>query len=71
MISPMAILKLLKAAKAIRDYVIKENNLDQQMAAMQEREDTRDKIIAKQGDMIKKMQLELFGKKYKHHLGTD
>lgn len=37
MISPMAILKLLKAAKVIRDYVIKENNLDQQMEAMQER----------------------------------
>ena len=35
--SPMAILKLLKAAKAIRDYVIKENNLDQQMEAMQKR----------------------------------
>jgi len=35
--SPRAILKLLKAAKTIRDYVVKENGLDQQMEAMQKR----------------------------------
>ena len=35
--SPMAILKLLKAAKTIRDYVVKENGLDQQMEVMQRR----------------------------------
>ena len=33
----MAIVKLLKAAKLIRDYVVKENGLDQQMEAMQKR----------------------------------
>ena len=37
--NPMAILKLLKAAKAIRDYVIKENELDQQMESVRNRLD--------------------------------
>ena len=35
--SPMAILKLLGAAKKIRDYVVKENNLDQQMGSVRAR----------------------------------
>tara|TARA_E500000331_G_C17155094_1_gene669183 strand:- start:116 stop:280 length:165 start_codon:yes stop_codon:yes gene_type:complete len=35
--SPMAIVQLLKAAKLVRDYVVKDNNLDQQMGAMQKR----------------------------------
>ena len=35
--SPMAILKLLKAAKKIRDYVVKENDLDQQMGSVRAR----------------------------------
>ena len=33
----MAIIQLLKAAKTIRDYVVKENSLDQQMEIMQKR----------------------------------
>ena len=37
--SPIAIIKLLKAAKTIRDYVVKENNLDQQMGSIWSRLD--------------------------------
>ena len=37
--SPIAILKLLKAAKAIRDYVVKKNNLDEQMESVRARLD--------------------------------
>ena len=35
--SPIAIIKLLKAAKTIRDYVVKENDLDQQMGSIRAR----------------------------------
>tara|TARA_R110002073_G_scaffold123098_1_gene266471 strand:+ start:234 stop:440 length:207 start_codon:yes stop_codon:yes gene_type:complete len=35
--SPIAILKLLKTAKDIHDYVKKENNLDQQMGSVRSR----------------------------------
>ena len=35
--SPVAILKLLKTAKDIHDYVKKDNGLDQQMEVMQRR----------------------------------
>ena len=35
--SPLAIIKLLRTAKIIRDYVIKKNNLDEQMEVMQKR----------------------------------
>mgnify|MGYP006408921241 CR=1 FL=1 len=37
--SAIAIIKLLKAAKTIRDYVVKENNLDQQMGSIRSRLD--------------------------------
>jgi succinate dehydrogenase/fumarate reductase-like Fe-S protein len=37
--SAIAIIKLLKAAKVIRDYVVKENNLDQQMESVRARLD--------------------------------
>jgi len=43
--SPIAILKLLKAAKAIRDYVVKENDLDQQMGSVRSRLDKLEKQI--------------------------
>ena len=41
--SPIAILKLLKAAKAIRDYVVKKNNLDEQMESVRARLDNLEK----------------------------
>lgn len=41
--SPIAILKLLKAAKSIRDYVVKENDLDQQMDSARSRLDKLEK----------------------------
>ena len=43
--SPLAIIKLLKAAKLIRDYVVKENGLDQQMEAMQKRVGNIEKLV--------------------------
>ena len=42
--SPIAILKLLKAAKAVRDYVVKENNLDQQMGSIRARLEALEKM---------------------------
>ena len=35
--SPVAIFKLLKAAKTVRDYVVRENGLDLQIDAMHKR----------------------------------
>tara|TARA_Y100001973_G_C5189982_1_gene330349 strand:- start:1060 stop:1212 length:153 start_codon:yes stop_codon:yes gene_type:complete len=46
-VSPIAILKLLRAAKEIRDYVRKPNNLDMQNEAMLERLNKIEKRIKK------------------------
>ena len=61
--SPMAILKLLKAAKTIRDYVVKENGLDQQMEAMQKR------VAKLEGVQCKCCKDKLY--RMKHYEGTD
>ena len=45
--SPIAILKLLKTAKDIHDYVKKENNLDQQMDSVRSRLDKLENIKCK------------------------
>tara|TARA_R100000234_G_scaffold109827_1_gene81872 strand:- start:349 stop:516 length:168 start_codon:yes stop_codon:yes gene_type:complete len=37
--SPLAILKLLKAAKQIREYVVKDNELDMQLGSIRARLD--------------------------------
>ena len=53
--SPIAILKLLKTAKDIHDYVKKPNNLDQQNEMILERLATLEEIVAKNDSNRKKI----------------
>ena len=59
--SPVAILKLLKAAKEIKDYVKKPNNLDMQLEMVVERLKQNDEKIQQLEIDIKAM-LEMFKK---------
>lgn len=59
--SPVAILKLLKAAKEIKDYVKKPNNLDMQLEMVVERLKKNDEKIQQLEIDIKAM-LEMFKK---------
>jgi len=59
--SPVAILKLLKAAKEIKDYVKKPNNLDMQLEMVVERLKQNDEKIQQLEIDIKAM-LKMFKK---------
>jgi len=43
--SPLAVMKLLKYAKTVHDYVLKKNNLDQQMEMVLSRLEKLEKKI--------------------------
>ena len=54
--SPIAILKLLKAAKDIRDYVKKPNNLDQQGEMILDRISSMDEKLEDLDKRLKKIE---------------
>ena len=58
--SPMAVLKLLKEAKKVFDYVHKKNNLDMQMEMVLERVETLENNAPNElGIKIKQMQKKI------------